>query len=170
MIPDPDLDAMKSISRFRSCVECLLEPLLQERALMPMPCKHQNSFNRRRNWTKQRFDDLGLDEPDDDNDMPQDYCDCAKFDRRMSLWEIGELCLKHGLTRKQMRQLAAVLCHITHSGFTTNHVNRAMRDIWHGRHSAYLKAFDFKQEHGLNFQQAVQELVPEWQYRMMPNN
>jgi hypothetical protein len=97
------------------------------------------------------------------------YCDCTRFNRRVALWEVGDLCLKYGLGRTQMRELAAILLLVTTDAFTYNHAKRAMHDMFAGRYKDYLKAYKRKREEGVSFSDAMGGLVPEWQFRMMPN-
>jgi hypothetical protein len=170
---DADLEVMRSIQRFKPCVECLLGPLLKERALSQMPCKHKKTFElarqaRRRRW-RRRYEELGLDDPGEDLLEDDQYCDCIPFNRRNSLWELGELCVKYSLTRTQMRELAAILLLITREEFAYNHVKRAMHDMFQGAYKDYLKAYSRKRDEGASFEETVAGLVPRWQFRMMPN-
>jgi hypothetical protein len=168
---DADLEAMRSIARYGSCVECLLEPLLKRRRIWQMPCKHRRTFelgiaNRRRFYEERGFDDPGDDVSDE---MPEGYCDCIPFNRRIALWEIGDLCVKYTLTRTQMREMAAILLVITTDIFTYNHVRRVMHDLFNGAHKNYLRAYKRQRDQGVSFDDAVPGLVQRWQYRMMPN-
>jgi hypothetical protein len=169
---DTDLEAMRSIERYQSCVECLLEPLLKKRQLAPTPCKHKRTFEIANDNRRTYYEERGSDDPGDDSveDHRFRYCDCgARFDRRAALWEIGDLCLKHGLWRNQMREMAAILLLITRDHFTYNHVNRAMRDLFQGVYKPYLKAYKRRRDQGASFEETVEGLVPRWQFRMMPN-
>lgn len=79
------------------------------------------------------------------------------------------MCLKYNLTRIQMRELAAIVVLITIEEFTYNHVRRAMHDMFQGNYKSYLKAIERKRDDGASFVEAIDGLVPRWQYRMMPN-
>lgn len=68
-----------------------------------------------------------------------------------------------------MRELAAILVLITRDSFTYNHVRRAMLDMFCGAYKPYLKALARKREDGASFKEAIDGLVPRWQFRMMPN-
>jgi hypothetical protein len=166
-----DLEAMRSVSRYASSVECLLEPLLNQRRIGQMPCRHRASFEQRKADRARYYEERGVDDPGDDgeDEMPNGYCDCIRFNRRIAMWEIGDLCLKYGLTRTQMRELAAILLLVTTDSFTYNHAKRAMHDMFRGRYDDYLKAYKRKREQGISFIEATGGLVPQWQVRMMPN-
>jgi hypothetical protein len=168
---DADLEAMRSIQRYKSCVECLLEPLLKKRRLWQMPCKHRRTFELRKAARQRHYEERGLDDPGDDqgDEMLEGYCDCIPFNRRVALWEFGDLCVKYGLTRTQMRELAAILLVITTDIFTYNHAKRAMHNMFQGEFKNYLKAYKRKREEGISFEDAMAGLVPRWQFRMMPN-
>lgn len=170
---DTDLEVMRSIERFQSCVDLLLEPLLKKRRITQIPCKHMRTFEMRKAARERYYEERGLDDPgDDDGDtMPEGYCDCARFNRRNALWEIGDLCVKYGLTYNQMRELAAVLLLITTDVFTYNHAKRAMHDMFQGSYKDYLRAYRRKRKVDISasFEDIVAGLVPRWQFRMMPN-
>ena len=55
---DPELHTMLSFERFRSPVECLLAPLLNERVLVPMPCKHGRTFEMAHEARRQYYDEM----------------------------------------------------------------------------------------------------------------
>ena len=167
---DTDLEVMRSITRFRPCVELLIEPLLSRRTLTPMPCKHVRTFELADQWRRERCEEQGVDDVEDDTEMPKGYCDCGKFNRRDELWEIGELTIKRGLTRTQMRELAHVLLLVTGKTFTFNVVKRTMLEMFSGRYKAELKALKrLREGEGVSFADASERLVAEWQFRMMPN-
>jgi hypothetical protein len=168
---DADLEAMRSIARYRSCVECLLDPLLKKRQIWQMPCKHRRTFEARKAARQRYYEERGLDDPgnDEGDEMPDGYCDCIPFNRRIALWEIGDLCVKYTLTRTQMRELAAILVLITTEIFTYNHAKRAMHDMFQGAFKDYLKAYKRKRDEGVSFEDAMVGLVQRWQHRMMPN-
>jgi hypothetical protein len=150
-------------------VDCLIEPLLKRRALAGMPCKHQRTFELARAQRAKLYDELGYDDPNEDIEQPAGYCDCIPFNRRAALWELGDLCLKFGLTRTQMRELAAIVLLVTREQFTYNHVRRGMHDMFQGAYKDYLRAYKRKREDGVSFDDVVVGLVPRWQHRMMPN-
>lgn len=182
---DADLEAMRSIPRFRSCVDCLLGPLLLRRAIAPMPCKHHKTFEMASAAYREFYEQRGLDHIDDDDgpvEIPPRYCDCARFNRRNELWEVGELTTKFNLTRTQMRELAHVLMLGTHARFTYNQVKRTMFDMFRGVYVREIKALralmrkgkkgkgeDGPIYDGKSFAEASAEIVAQWQFRMMPN-
>jgi hypothetical protein len=167
---DSDLVAMRGFQKYRSCVDFLLEPLLSERTLVRMPCKHGRSFEYAKASWRQEADDQCVDDlPEADlNDHPG-YCDCGEFNRRNELWSIGELCVKRSLTQNQLREMAAVMMMVTREAFTHNHVNRAMFDLFCGKHKDYLKSFKRHRDEGISFKDVLTQLEPKWQFRMMPN-
>jgi hypothetical protein len=169
---DTDLEAMRSIPRFQSCVKYLIEPLLAERSITRMPCKHHATFQRSAEARREYYEERGLEYPDDDVlSPPPGYCDCVPFNRRNELWEIGELAVKVGLGPTQMNDLSAIVQIITQGtrAFTFNHVNRAMRDMFYGKYADIQKMLKLKRKGGQSFQEAAAGTVAEWSYRMMPN-
>lgn len=110
---------------------------------------------------------LGVDDPGDDSVEREGYC--VPFNRRIALWDIGDLCVKYGLTRTQMRELAAVVILVTKTDFIYNHVRRAKCDLFQGTYRNFLKAYKRKREDGASFEEAMEDLVPRWQFQMMPN-
>jgi hypothetical protein len=95
---DTDLEAMRSYDKFKKCIDNLLEPLLEKRAIFSMPCKQGRTFDAGDAARKQKYAELGLDDPGDDSIDREGYCDCTPFNRRNELWEIGEMCVKRSLT------------------------------------------------------------------------
>ena len=166
---DADLEAMRSNDKFRKCVDYLLEPLLAERSIIRMPCKHGITFEAGDAVRRQKYEDLGLEDPGDDSIDRDGYCDCTPFNRRNELWEIGELCVKRALTVNQLREMSAILLLVTKDSFTCNHVNRVMFDSFNKKYGDFLKQVSKKREEGFSFSEIAQGVVPEWQYRMMPN-
>lgn len=166
---DADLAAMRSFEKYRKCVDHLLQPLLEERALYRMPCKHNATFESANAARRQKYLDLGLEDPGDDTTEREGYCDCTPFNRRNELWEIGELCVKKSLTVNQLTDMSHILLLKTKDSFTYNHVNRAMRDAFAGKYETYLKHVSKKRGEGVSFGEIASGVVPEWQYRMMPN-
>ena len=168
---DIDLEAMRSIARFNKCVIYCLEPLLEERRLIPMPCKHGKTFDAADAARRQRYAGSGLEDSGDDTIDRVGYCDCGTFNRRAELWQSGDLIGAGGrnLNIKQLRELAAVLLVVTKESFTSNHVKRAMHDLFNGKYSTFLEQVAKKREEGLSFNEIAAGVVPQWQYRMMPN-
>lgn len=172
---DADLHDMQSFARFSQPVVYLLEPLLKQRELIAMPCKHGRTFERARQARRQQFEELGQDEPgddqfgDDEHDMPVGYCDCIPFNRRNQLWDIADVCVKRGLSPNQMKEIAALITILTTDSFTFNHFNRVMFDLFCGEYKEFLKAFRRQSDKGVSFADAMPGLVARWQWRMMPN-
>lgn len=167
---DPELSRMLEFERFKEPVGCLLGPLLRQRSLVAMPCKHVRTFETARQARCDYFEDLDQDPDDDDaGQMPKAYCDCNSFNRRNELWEIAELCVKRSLTRQQMSEIAAIVTVLTTDVFTFNHVHRAMMDLFCGEHKDFLKAVKRQRDKGNSFAEAMPGLVARWQWRMMPN-
>lgn len=161
---------MQSFARYSSCVECLLAPLLKERVLVAMPCKHSRTFEIAKQERRRRYEELGLGEPDcDDLEEPPGYCDCVRFNRRTALWDIGDFCVKYGLNRTQMRHMAAILLLITKDTVTYNVIRRTMHDLFGGAYKDFIRAYSKKRDDGASFEEAVAHIVPRWQFRMMPN-
>lgn len=85
---DADLDAMRSIGRYRECVSYLLEPLLKKRNMRGMPCKHFKTLAAREKARRLYCEDQGIDGFEDSNGDDVGYCDCIPFNRRFGNWEI----------------------------------------------------------------------------------
>ncbi|MFN0219864.1 MAG: hypothetical protein ACKVP4_13740 [Hyphomicrobium sp.] len=166
---DADLEAMRSIDRFTKCVTYLLEPLLQERAIVQMPCKHGWTFEAGAAARQKQFDELGLDDPGDDTIDRHGYCDCTPFNRRNELWLIGEMCVIRSLTINQLRDLSSILLLVTRDAFTYNHARRAMHDLFNKKYETFLEQVARKRSEGASFNDIAIGVVPQWQYRMMPN-
>jgi hypothetical protein len=166
---DADLEAMRSTAKYKKCADNLLEPLLEERSIVSMPCKHGRTFEAGDAARKKKYEDLSQEDPGDDSIDREGYCDCTPFNRRNELWEIGELCVKRSLTVNQLREMSAILLLVTKGSFTYNHVNRAMLDSFNGKYADFLKQVSKKREEGFTFNEIAKGVVPEWQFRMMPN-
>jgi len=162
---------MREIDRFRGAVSYLLEPLLKQRRLAPMPCKHGRTFESAEQVRRAEFDEMGFEDPGDDPsfEQPDGYCDCGQFNRRNELWEIAEMCVKRSLTHQQMSEIAAIIIVLTKTEFTYNHFHRAMLDLFGGEYKDFLRAFKRQQDKGVSFTEAMPGLLARWQWRMMPN-
>lgn len=168
---DAELLRLSEFPRFIRPVKYLLGPLLSERDIAPMPCKHGRTFEDARYARFQYFEENFEDCPGDDDtmQMPQGYCDCGPFNRRDELWEIAEMCVKRSLTSQQMSEIAALIIVLTKETFTYNHFHHAMLDLFCGEHKDFLKAFRRQRDKGASFADAMPGLVARWQWRMMPN-
>lgn len=168
---DIDLEWLRDIERYRSAVKFLLEPLLKNLEIGPMPCKHGRTFEIARRNRLQFYEEIGEDAPDEDisMEMPDGYCDCGRFNRRNELQQIADVCIKRALTHQQMTEIAAILIVITPKVFTFNHFNRAMIDLFCGEHKDFVRALKRQRDQGASFAEAMPGLVARWQWRMMPN-
>lgn len=171
---DADLQAMRSFERYVDCVDLFLAPVLEVRLLVPMPCKHRQTFEVAKSVRNRQLEALGLEgDADADADDMESYCDCGPFNRRNELWLIGDACLKPcpRLTKNQLRDLAdIILLHTRHNKvFTYNNVKHAIHDLFNKKYADYLRQVKRKREEGMSFSDIAEAVVPEWQYRMMPN-
>jgi hypothetical protein len=65
--------------------------------------------------------------------------------------------------------MSAILLLVTKESFTYKHAKRAMHDLFNGKCADFLTQVSTKREEGFSFNEIAAGVVPEWQYRMMPN-
>lgn len=82
---DADLQAMRSFERYVDCVDLFLAPVLEVRLLVPMPCKHRQTFELAKSVRNRQLEALGLEgDAEADAEDIESYCDCGPFNVAMS--------------------------------------------------------------------------------------